>query len=329
MNEILGFILVLIAGLSQGTFAIFFKYTSPLKWENFWGLYAIVALILGPVIFAFLLIPNFFRILPLVPVQLLFVPMLFGAIWGVGSVLFGISLIRIGLALTYTIVLGLVTIIGTVLPIFINNIHINVQAQYFLISGLIITLLGIILSGYAGVLRDGLGKFNKSLMVGFLVAVVSGIASSMLNVAFVSGGGIAKIAHTQGVSLANASSLIWVVVLFSGFLVNIGYVLYLLVKNKTVPLYKKMTLKILLAIIAAGILWYMGFALFGLSANMLGKLGPSVGWAILISLSIVISNVWSIKFGEWKNSDKALNIQLKSLGLIIIGIVSIAISVLQ
>lgn len=329
MNEILGFILVLVAGFALGTFAIFLRYMSPLKWENFWGLYVIVSLILGPIIFAFLLIPNFFQILPLVPINLLVVPMLFGAIWGVGNVLFGMSVVRIGLALTYTIILGLVTLIGTVLPIFINHTYISVQAQYFLALGLMIIMLGIILSGYAGVLRSGLGRLNKSLAVGFTIAIISGITSSTLNVGFVSGAGIAKIVHDEGISLANASSLIWVVVLFSGFLVNIGYVLYLLVKNKTASLYKKMTTKILLAVIAAGTLWYVSFALFGLSANMLGNLGPSVGWAMLISLSIVISNVWSIKFGEWKNSGKALNMQLKSLGLIIIGIVSIAISVLK
>lgn len=326
---IFGFLLILIAGFTQGTFAIFLKYMHPLKWENFWGLYVIVSLILGPVIVASFLIPNLFHIISLIPISFMVIPMVFGAIWGIGSLLFGISLVRIGLALTYTIVLGLVTVIGAVLPILINHTQMSVQSLTFLVLGLIIILSGTVLSGYAGVLKDGLGKLNKSFKIGILLAVISGITSSMLNVGFVSAGSIVKVAQQHGISVANTSSLIWVIILFGGFLVNIGYVLYLLIKNKTIGLYKKINLKILLAAIVAGVFWYVSFALFGFAANILGNLGSSVGWAMLISLSIVISNIWGITFGEWKGSPNALKTQIRSIGLIIIGTISIAISAIK
>lgn len=329
INETLGLLLAILGGFTTGTFAIFLKYMSPLKWENFWGLYVFVSLILAPVIFASFVIPDFFRILSIIPFNLMLVPMIFGAIWGIGNILFGLSLVRIGLALTYTIVLGLVILIGTVLPIFINNTQVSQHSVVFLVLGLPITLLGVILSGYAGIVRDGLEKLDASLKLGILIAILSGITSSMLNIGFVSAREITKIIQAEGISATNASSLIWVIVLFSGFLVNIGYVIYLLIRKKTMILYRKITLKIILAVFIAGVFWYSGTALFGFAANMLGSLGPSVGWAIFISLSVVVSNMWSIKFGEWKKSSKALNIQIKSLVLIVLGVISIAISALK
>ena len=66
--------------------------------------------------------------------------------------------------------------------------------------------------------------------------------------------------------------------------------------------------------------------LVGIAANKLGSLGPSIGWAMLLSLSIVISTVWGIKFGEWKNSKVAFKYQLNALTVIVFGVIMIALS---
>ena len=323
----LAFFLIAIAGFLQGTFGIFIKNTAPLKWENFWLIFSTLSYLVGPLIFAYFQIPNLFQILPIIPPDLVYLPLLFGMVWGIGSITFGISVVKIGISLTYSIILGLVTLLGTILPIFINNITFNPRALTFLIIGLSVILTGIFLSGYAGVLKDKiLNPKAKLALGGIILAVISGLFSSLLNIGFVTGGGISLYVQSLGIQSENASSLVALVVLFGGFLTNFGYAVHLLIKNKTIYLYKKLNTKVFLPIFISSLCWYGTFALFGISSAKLGNLGPSVGWAILISLTIVISNIWGIKFGEWKGVKKAFNLQLIALKLIILGVIAVAFS---
>jgi L-rhamnose-H+ transport protein len=301
----------------------------PLKWENYWSIYCLVALILSPVFAAWILVPKFLPAILSIPVGSLYLPLLFGALWGTGSILFGLSLVNLGLSLTYSIILSLTTIIGSIIPLFLNHVVLSKGSLSLLIFGLIFVLFGMALSSYSGKIRGGEQKATKSkFMLGLFLAVLSGVFSPMINIGLVTSKGIAQAAENFGASSANSSFLIWVVLLFSGFLVNISYTIYLLVKNKSMSLFGKINPKILLAGLASGTFWFAGFGLFGIASVNIGKLGPSVGWAILISLTIVVSNVWGIKSGEWKNSKKALNYQLKSIALIVLGVALIATSAL-
>ena len=326
----LAFLLIIIGAFFQGTFGIFIKNTAPLKWENFWVIFAAISYFFGPLLFALFQINNLSSIVSSLPIDTAFLPMLFGMIWGIGAITFGICVVRIGISLTYTIILGLVTVLGAILPIFINKITLSGEAIAYLSSGLLIIIGGVLLSGYAGVLKDKLlNPKIKPPLGGILLAFVSGIFSSLLNIGFVLGKDISLYASEKGIPDTNASALVWLVVLFGGFITNFGYATYLLVKNKTVTLYKKLNLKTFLPILVSGVFWFGSFALFGIGSTKMGSLGPSVGWAMLISLSIVVSNIWGIKFGEWKGVKKALNIQLSSLGLIILGVILVAFSALK
>lgn len=330
MNEtVFGLFIVIVSGFLQGSFALFLRYMKPLKWENFWGIYSLIALFLGPVLLAIVLVPNFSDALFSIPPTDFPLPILFGALWGIGSILFGLSVIRLGLSLTYTIILGLTTAIGTILPLFITRAPLKEQTLLLLVLGLLFVMSGIILSGYSGILRDKKQNIStKDMLGGLTLALISGIFSPMLNVGFITGKPIALVAQNYGASVSNSTALVWVIVLFAGFLMNISYVTYLLFKNNSVNLFKKINSKILLAVSASGIFWFASFALFGIASVKIGKLGPSIGWAILISLSIVVSNIWGIKFGEWKNSKSALPYQIKSILLIVIGVGLIAASAL-
>ena len=319
----------MLATLIQGTFAVFLRYMAPLKWENFWGIYSLVALLIGPVLLAFLVNPNFFQVLTSIPSENLRYPILFGALWGVGSILFGLSAVRIGLSLTYSIILGMTTLIGTLLPPLINKIIPSGLTLNLLVFGLILITLGVIVSGYAGVLRDQRNKkIKRDIIIGLALAFFSGLFSPLLNVAFITGASIAAISKNNGVAPEYATFLVWAVVLFGGFVVNFGYVLFLLIKNKTFSLYSKMSRSNFLAALASALFWLISSLMFGISTVKIGKLGPSIAWAIFISFSIVISNLWGIRFGEWTGAKRALKYQIKSIILISIGVGFIAYSAL-
>src|SRR3989344_571047 len=297
----LAFLLIIIGAVFQGIFAIFIKNTKPLRWENFWAIFSLIAYFFGPLIFALFQISNLSSILTTLPRDYIYLPLILGMIWGVGAITFGLCVVKIGISLTYSIILGLVTLIGSILPIFINKISLSSAAITYLSLGLLIVTFGIILSGYAGILKDKILKIkSKASLSGIILAVISGLFSSFLNLGFVTGNSISSFAILNGVSNTSATALVWLVVLFGGFITNFTYAIYLLKKNNSTNLYKKLSLKVFLPILTSGAFWFGGFALFGIATTKMGDLGSSVGWAILISLSIVISNMLGIKFGEWK-----------------------------
>ncbi len=76
--------------------------------------------------------------------------------------------------------------------------------------------------------------------------------------------------------------------------------------------------------LAMGAMWIGSFYLYGLGAARLGASGPTIGWPILISVSIgvgVLCGLWS---GEWSHAPSCAKMLLWSgLALIILAVLII------
>ena len=318
-----GIVLILVAAFFQGTFALFLKFTRRWKWENFWGIFSLAALVISPIVYSYLLVPNTATILLLSPINAIFNSLFFGILWGIGSVLFGLSVIRIGIALTYSLIIGLTAAIGSLLPMLLTHLPtLNVLVSFTF--GILLLFLGLVFSGYAGIKREQQRK--KRFKLGLIIAVISGLTSPMLNIGFVYGNPILETALSLGVSAEFATIPLWIPILLGGFLVNFGYAAYLLIKAKTYKLFPENTCKHLILSLTSGIFFFSGLAIYGIASSLLNTLGTSIGWALLMSLMILISNLTSILTGEWKNSKKALKYQLISISILIIGMLIMGLS---
>ena len=312
-----GIVLILVAAFFQGTFALFLKFTHSWEWENFWAIFSLAALVISPIVYSYLLVPNAATILLLSPINAIFNSLFFGILWGIGSVLFGLSVIRIGIALTYSLIIGLTAAIGSLLPMLLTHLPTLKVLVPFTI-GILLMFLGLVFTGYAGMKREQ--QRNKRFKIGLIIAVISGLTSPMLNIGFVYGNPILETALSLGVSAEFATIPLWIPILLGGFLVNFGYASYLLIKAKTYKLFPENTCKHLILSLTSGILFFSGLAIYGIASSLLNTLGTSIGWALLMSLMILISNLTSILTGEWKNNKKALKYQLASISILIIGI---------
>jgi L-rhamnose-H+ transport protein len=318
MDEFLeGIALILVAAFFQGTFALFLKFTRRWKWENFWAIFSLVALVISPIVYSYLLVPNTGTILLLSPANAIFNSLFFGILWGIGSVLFGLSVVRIGIALTYSLIIGLTAAIGSLLPMLLTSLPtLNVLLPFSL--GILLIFLGLTFSAYAGMKRETQQR-SKQFKLGLILAAISGLTSPMLNIGFVYGNPILETALTLGVSAEFATIPLWIAVLLGGFLVNFSYAVYLLIKAKTYKLFPENTSTHLIFSVTSGVFFFSGLAIYGIASSLLNTLGTSIGWALLMSLMILISNLTSILTGEWKNSKKALTYQLISISILILG----------
>ena len=118
-----GIILILIAAFFQGTYALFLKFMNCWKWENFWTVFSFISLVISPVLLCSILVPNFIIILASSSVNTIAISFSCGILWGIGSVLFSLSIMRIGLALTYSLIIGLTASIGSLLPLLLDASH--------------------------------------------------------------------------------------------------------------------------------------------------------------------------------------------------------------
>lgn len=316
----LPFALVIFASIFQGSFGLGMKFMAPLKWEAWWLVHATVAMLIFPLAWALIVVPDLYQIIASVPVNEIFLAMLFGFLWGIGGILFGKSVPYIGISLTYGIVMGLASSIGSLIPLFQIEGATSTSAFPYIITGVGIMLVGVVITAFAGILRDKQSKENKvkNLKVGIAIAITCGVLSALLNVGFANAAPVAEQAVSQGVIVRNSSLAAWVVVLIGAYIMNAGYSIILLAKNKSWNSFSVASSgKAYMWAIVAGLCWFAALGVYGQGAALMGKIGPVIGWPMLLGLSLIVSNIWAYLNKEWTGAQKAFSWLLIGLAVLI------------
>ena len=325
MELFLPFLLLIFASFFQGTFGLGMKYMNPMSWESWWVIHVLVAMILFPMIWAYIVIPDLIDIIASSPKDAIYSAMLYGFLWGIGGIMFGVSVPYIGLSLTMGIVMGLAGSAGSLIPLFQIENATSQPSFPYIIGGLIISLIGVAITAKAGIDRDKLinsSSKSKNILKGLLIAVTCGLLSSLLNVGFANAAPIAEKAQEFGVITRNSSLAAWVVVLWGAFIMNFSYAVLLLFKNNSWSTFSlKNSLNAYKWSLIAGFCWFAALGVYGQGAALLGEIGPVIGWPILLGLSLIISNYWAYNAGEWDNAQKPFNKLLIGLFVLIISAV--------
>ena len=100
---------------------------------------------------------------------------------------------------------------------------------------------------------------------------------------------------------------------------NLGYAVVLLFKNKSWSSFQVPSAgNAYKWAILAGLFWFAALGIYGQGAALMGTMGPIVGWPMLLGLSLIISNIWAVRSGEWKEAKKPFQLMLIGLGIIIL-----------
>lgn len=329
MSESMGFLLIVIGGFMQGTYFLGLKWTSPWKWENIWLIYALFSLVIFPVALAAATVPEIEHLLSTAPGKNLELVFLYGAGWGIGSVLSGLGVDRMGLAMGVAVLIGVTGALGSLIPLVVSTPELVFKEKGLLvILSVIVLLIGVTLVGVAGKKRDTSKAAQNesgqkgSFVAGLLICIFSGIFSCMLNLAFSFSGPISQAAILGGSSHGGAQNFVWMVALVGGFIANGIYTLLLLSRNRT---WKNFTFpksgRVFFLGIGMAVLWYGGVLLYGRGAGIMGELGTVVGWPIFMASMIIFSGIWGFVTGEWKGSSSQAK-RYMLVGLIVLVIAS-------
>ncbi len=322
-----GLALSLAAGVMAGNSMLPMKFARQWKWENIWLVFTLASLLVFPWALGFARGGDILALYGALPLSAFAAPVLFGMSWGVAQVLFGLSVARLGMALGFAIVIGMGSLLGTLVPIFFQRPEVLATGRGVLIlAGLLAMVAGIILSSKAGRLREApaAGERPSNYGSALLLAVICGFLAPMLNYSFAFAEAIGEAAVKSGVAPVDAAYTIWPVALTSGMVPNLIYSLYLLNRNHTWKLFRVDARAGGLAM-GMGVLWMGAMSLYGVAAALLGELGTSVGWALFQIFIIMSANASGLVTGEWKTAPlKARRLLWQGLALLAVSTVVIA-----
>lgn len=304
-----GLALILVGGMLNGSFALPMKFMPRWPWEAIWLVFSVSGLLVVPIVIALATIPDLLGTYALSSAKALVLTALFGLGWGLGAILFGVGISRLGMSLGFSIILGLGAALGSLVPMLVLAPGDIVSPKGFaILAGLAVVLLGIYLCGKASAMKAAPAgataqTAQRNSRSGLVICILAGVLISMLNLSFAFGAEIAVHAVSQGATPVNAVNAIWVLALASGALVNVGYCATLLHRNATAAVLKAPgTGMHWLMGVLMGTLWMSGVAVYGSGAARLGSLGPVIGWPLLQATIIVTGNVLGWLTGEWRGA---------------------------
>ncbi|PJJ76091.1 L-rhamnose-H+ transport protein [Thermoflavifilum aggregans] len=347
MQVIYGVILHFIGGFASGSFYMPFKKVRKWAWENYWLIGGFFSWLIIPTLAAWLTVPHFGAIIRATSADTKFWTYLMGVLWGIGGLTYGLGVRYLGMSLGNSVILGLTSTFGALLPAVYYDFHpedgkvkfttlLHESWGQLVLAGVVVCLIGIYLCGKAGLMKekdfkghapvDELSQDSKeefSIGKGLIVAIISGVLSACFNYGIEAGYPMAKMAIEQGTDPLFQNNVIYIVLLWGGLTTNLIWCIILHIKNRSFGDYidtKTPLANNYLFAALAGTTWFLQFFFYGMGESKLGNGASS--WILHMAFIILTANMWGLVLKEWKG------VQPRTLRTIIAGIAAIFISIM-
>lgn len=331
MEVIIGLSIIAVGAFCQSSCYVPINKIKKWSWESYWLVQGAFAWLLFPLLGAILAVPadySLFEVYTQNPYESA-LTMLFGVLWGIGGLTFGLSMRYLGVALGQSISLGTCAGFGTIMgPVLIDALFPELNAMesltFSVLTGVCVTFAGIAVIGVAGWMKsseisesgknDSVKDFNFGK--GLFIALLAGFMSGCFNVGLEFGKDLNFGELTSSMFRTLPATLL---VTTGGFVTNFIYCLNQNRLNNTFSDYKesRLWLSNIFFCALAGLLWYSQF--FGLSLGRSffepGSSMDTLAFCILMALNVTFSNLWGVVLKEWRGCSK------KTVIVLIAGIV--------
>lgn len=316
-QPLIGLLFHALGGVAAASFYAPLKFIRRWPWECFYLAMGAFAWLVTPWIFAATTTPDLFAVISGAPPSALGLTFLFGLLWGVGAVTFGLSMRYLGMALGMSVALGFCALFGTLVPPLVKGEFGQILATAggrVVLLGVALCALGIFIAGYAGMRKerekpeqlpqdDHSGDQEFAPMKGLVVAFIAGLMSACFAFGLQTGVPIAERAVEAGANPLFQNNSVLCVILAGGFLTNTLWCLFLNMKNRSFHGYRAatpgQTTKILLLCAASGVIWYFQFFFYGIGSTKMGEYDFS-SWSLHMAFIIICGNLWGLGFREWR-----------------------------
>ena len=327
----LGLLYVALSGICNGLFSAPMKVIPRWQWENIWLVFILTSCVAMPPLLVLSRIPDVGSVLVEAPDGAIVAAVVFGCAWGFGAILFGLSVHHLGVSIANSLVIGLSSALGSLAPLVVlGQLRLDAK-QLVLFAGIAVFLAGVWLCGQAGRIRDSSAARatpGPSSLRGYLFACGAGVMSAVFNVGYSLALPIADAGERLGLSRFDATNAIWLLMLGAGSIPNIAYCLYRLRRARTAALFRDpQPARTWGLSVVMGLLWGASIFLYGAATDLLGDIGPSIGWPLSLAVALLVANTLGVLLKEWHAApSRAIRAMQSGLALLLVAIVLCGVS---
>lgn len=333
----LGIFYHLLGALAAASFYIPISLIKNWQWEASWLINGIASWVLMPMLVSIILLPDVGAFYAAIPSSVVMKTFLFGALWGLGGLTFGMTLRYLGLSIGYGVAIGITLVVGTLLPPLLDGKLadlIGTTKGCFALTGVVIAVVGIATTSFAGHLKEktvATRRGELNIKRGLPIALFCGVTSAFMAFAIEAAEPIQKMALAQGVDPLYQVMPGYVIIMAGGFTTNLLYCLYKARRDHTLQqLMDDSSHRWRNALLSAlaGVIWYLQFFFYGwghvqMSALQLGF----VSWTFHMSMLVLCGGAWGFVLKEWRGCrGKPLYYQLAGMMIIVMSTLLIGLS---
>jgi L-rhamnose-H+ transport protein len=346
-NPFVGVFYHWLGGFASGSFYVPYKRVRAWSWETYWIVGGFFGWIVCPTLFSLVLTKDLFGVLAQQSSSTLAWTFVFGALWGVGAMTFGLTMRYLGLSLGMGIALGLCAAFGTLLPPLAKSVIPSIPGAETLgdiaattsgritLLGVGVCLGGIAITALAGLSKErhmpareksqSIAEFNFSK--GIVVATVAGILSACFAFGLTAAAPIAEASAAAGTPTTWTGLPKLVVMLVGGFATNAVWCAVLNRRNRTGHEYLATASPAAKEApgapipraanyfwcAASGTTWYLQFFFYTIGETKIGAFAFA-SWTLHMASIIIFSTMWGWIFREWRGAGAKAHWQL-ALGI--------------
>ncbi len=284
------------------------------SWETTWAVAGIFSWVLLPVGVSLILLPHFLSFYSGIASGVILRVFLFGCMWGIGNVNYGLTMRYLGMSLGIGVAIGVTLVVGTIIPPLAHGMFLTLvttRSGVFTLAGIALALAGIAVVSWAGhlkELRQGVRAEEFNLTKGLLLAVLCGIFSSGMSFAIDAASPIAAAARHAGVAPLYAALPSYVIIMGGGALVNFAYCFGRLAFLQDLSLRRDLAeprpvlLKNASMAASGGIMWYLQFFFYAWGAANIPLRLSYVNWMLHMSGYVLFGGLVGLALGEWRRA---------------------------
>ncbi|MFM2479382.1 L-rhamnose/proton symporter RhaT [Celerinatantimonas sp. MCCC 1A17872] len=299
------------------------------SWETTWAVAGFFSWILLPWMVTWFLVPDFGTFYSSISAKSFWAMFLFGAMWGIGNVNYGLTMRYLGMSLGIGIAIGVTLVVGSLMPVIINGTFwhlITTESGEITMLGVVVALFGIAIVTYAGrkkeqVLGNTAEEFN--LKKGLILAVFCGIFSAGFAFGLSAAEPIRQQSLSIGIDPLYAMLPSYGIIMGGGALINFGYCISRLAFKRDLSIRHDLSfpLKSLLvnASLAAlgGIMWYLQFFFYAWGEANIPQSLSFVNWMLHMSIYVLCGGLVGLALAEWKGVGSR-PVRILCLGMLVI-----------
>jgi len=281
------------------------------SWETTWAVAGFFSWILLPITVSAFLLPDLAKFYGSLDHGVVWKSLLFGCMWGVGNVNYGLTMRYLGMSLGIGVAIGVTLVVGTLLPPLLNGQSLGLftsRSGVLTLIGVVVALLGISIVTLAGHQKEiALGATTQhfNLKKGLVLAVMCGVFSSGMSFAIAAAKPIEAAALALGVNHLYAALPSYVIIMGGGAVVNFAYCAWGLICKRGISLRADMgqssgtLLKNTGLAAAGGIMWYLQFFFYAWGAANIPQELSYVNWMLHMSGYVLCGAIVGLALHEW------------------------------